>query len=170
MKIEYESTIEELVETDFRMAMYAKRLRVFLRRRIIWGIALFVIVFLFTPEETKIQLLLASAACAIFISFSLLTYKRSYKKRIKNYRVRRFGFYYPMKCEYELTKKFLIFRYMGNELRFNWANVTEIKENLDDIEIHSKADGFALIPHRIFEDQIQIEDWKDFIKERVQNI
>jgi hypothetical protein len=170
MKIEYKSTIDDAVEPHMRLALSSRIVRKWMLYGLIWVPVIFFGFLFFLPDRAIVRIICGSGASLVFIIFWLMRYKKHYANRIRKYVVEQSGTDKSIKCEYELTNEYLIFRKMGAETRFNWDIVKELKENVHDIEIRMEPSGIAIIPHRIFKDQIQREEWINFVKDKIEAI
>jgi len=61
----------------------------------------------------------------------------------------------------------LIFRKLGQELRFSWRNVVSLNQTATAIEVLMKPTGIALIPLRVFDSPEETETWMEFIQKHM---
>ncbi len=164
MKIAYQSTIEEATETAFRMAERVGGLRRWMCSGLVWAPFIFIILFLLR-DELVAKLVLGGISTVLFVVYGLLNYKNELRKRIRKTLIRALGTDKPLLSEYELDDNGLIFRKLGQELRFAWDNIASIKESETSIEVIMAPSGIAMIPTRIFSSPEQQRIWMSFIQE-----
>ncbi len=167
MKIQYESTIDEAVDSQIRLLKssgVAKRLKL---QGLIWAPLLFTGFYLGIPDEKNVKLFFAFFVSILFILVYFATYKKSTNKRIRKFLIEQLGTEDPVSSEYEFTEEHLIFRKLGTEIRFEWNSVEKLIENENDIEIRISKGGIAVIPNRIFSEIEPKDKWLNFIKSKI---
>ena len=170
MKIQYESTIEEAVEAQFRLLKTSKVAKKWMLQGLIWAPLLFFGFYFGIPDEKNIKLIFASIAGIVFIIIYLSNYEKNIQKRIRKVLVEQIGHDEPVQSEYEFSQDALIFRKLGTEIRFVWDSVQEIVENDEDIEFKIAKGGIAVIPKRIFTSIEQKEEWLRFARNKAKTI
>ncbi len=170
MKIEYESTIDEAVEAQFRLLKKSKVAKKWRLQGFIWAPILFFGFYFGIPDEKNIKLLFASIASIAFIIIYLSIYEKTIQKTIRKVIVEQIGNDEPVQSEYEFNQDALIFRKLGTEIRFIWDSVQEIIENDEDIEFKIAKGGIAVIPNRIFNSKDQKEEWLRFARNKAKLI
>ena len=165
MKKVYKNTIEEAAEANVRLAELAG-----LVTRQKWlGLCLvpfvFVIGCLIIPYDMKVRLLVAGFISVVFFVGHLLTVKDQIRRNARRVLAKAQGTADPMPCEYELTDEHLIFRKLGQELRFSWPSVVSVSRTATGIEVLMQPTGIAIIPARIFDRPEELQEWIRFIQE-----
>jgi hypothetical protein len=164
MKIEYKSTIDEATDTSFRLV----ELLGTVRKQMWYGLAMapiiFVAIFLLI-DDLPGKLIVGGAASVLWVPYHLSNNKSQIKKRIRKSLIKAMGTSEPLSCEYELDENGLVFRKLGQELRFSWFNVMKMNESDNAIEVIMQPMGIAIIPKRIFGGPDEIKKWIQFIEE-----
>ena len=162
MKISYESTIDEAVEANYRLAEMVGAVR-----RMMWiGLAFSpvpLVVSFILFEHLAAKLIVGGVAMAVLVLFHLLTYKRNCRRGIRKTLVKARGTDQPIPTEFELDEECLIFRQLGTEVRFSWQNVKNVTETPRSIELVMEPTGIAMIPKRVFDNPETIREWLRFI-------
>jgi hypothetical protein len=163
MKKEYQSTIEDAVEARFRLAELNGTVQ---KLKWIGPIAfLAILIYLFLLLDNLVaKLIISGAAAVLLIPYHLSTYKKDYRKRIRKTLVKALETDQPVPSEFEIDESGLVWRKLGVEIRFSWANVQKINHTDDSIEVIMKPIGLAIIPKRIFEETEELQEWIKFIE------
>ncbi|MEJ2701401.1 MAG: YcxB family protein [Sedimentisphaerales bacterium] len=166
MKKEYESSMEEAVEVQYRIAEFLGTVR-----KLKWiGLLAIPVSFLtsFLLLDNLAQRLVCGAvASGLYILYHLSTYRQRYRKRIRKILVKMLGTDHAIPSEYEINESGLIFRRLGHEVRFSWDNVQSINRTEDSIELLMSPAAIAIIPKRIFENPAEWQEWIEFIEGKV---
>ena len=100
------------------------------------------------------------------IVLHLLIYKELVRRGIRKALAKALGSDQSIPSEYELDDDGLAFRQLGNEVRFSWANVVEVNDRKNAVEIVVKPTAIAIIPKRIFDGADDLQKWIKFIEDR----
>lgn len=168
MRKEYEATFEEAVQVNYRLAELAG----IITKQMWVGIALSPLLFLSILGVTYAMdksdwmegFVLSGLVTVLYIPVCLMTYKKIYLKHTRKFVAKMQGTDQPVSCEYELDEAGLVFRKMGQEIRFSWGGVKKINDTSDAIEVITEPLGIAIIPKRIFPDPAELQEWVAFIK------
>jgi len=164
MKKSYQTTIEDSVETNFRLA---EIIGIVAKQRwlgLIWGLIMFPIIYYLGSHSHTEKLILATLMSLVIIVVHLLTFKGLIRNQYRTVLIKAHGTKDPIPCEYELTDENLIFRKLGQELRFSWQNVEKINITPASIEVLMRPTGLAIIPTRIFDGSEEREEWIRYIE------
>lgn len=168
MRKEYESTLEEAVQANVRLAELAGILEKQKRAALALSPVAFLVLFLIPYGAFEFgaveSLVLAVLTTLLYIFLYVVSYKKKYRKEARKTVVRMLGTDKPVPCEYEIDETGLVFRKMGQEIRFSWGGVKEVNANGDVIEVITEPFGIAIIPKRIFLDPAELQEWVTFIK------
>lgn len=167
MKKEYESRIEEAVHSGFRIAELAGIVSKQKWLGLLGSPVLFFVAYAIMPTSRIEKLIYASLIALMYIPVYLLTYKRQIRKQLRKTMVKALGTDKPIPCEYELDEAGLVFRKMGEELRFSWANAREVIDTDDSVEVIMEPTGIAVIPKRIFDEPAELQEWVKFIRDHM---
>ena len=149
VRIAYESTIDEATESAVRMTELVGTIRMWRWIGLVWTPFLFILLFLLL-DELVAKLVLGTVASVLFAVYWLSNYKNILRKRLRKVLIKARGTDKPIPSEYELVEDGLVFRQLGVELRFSWANAASVRETENSIEILMVPTGIAAIPTRIF--------------------
>jgi len=166
MKIAYESTIEEATDATFHMAELCGSVRKQMWVGLTMAPFVFILIFILIDEPVA-RFLLGGMSTALFVVYHLLNYRNQFHKRIRKILIKALGTDKPLPSEYELDDNQLIFRKVGQELRFSWDNVATLNEAEDVIEVIMVPMGIARIPKRIFSSAEELRTWMLFIQGRM---
>jgi hypothetical protein len=170
MKIQYESTIDEAVDTQIRLLKTSSVAKRWKLQGLIWAPILFFVFYFGIPDEKIVKLVFGFFTGIIFVIIYFATYKKTIKKRTRKFLVEQLGTEEPISSEYEFTDENLIFRKLGTEIRFEWDKVEKLIENKNDIEVRIYKGGIAVIPNRIFSGTEQRDELLNFIKNKIKSI
>ena len=161
MKIRYEETIDEAVQTQLyllKKSSVAKRLK---WRFLIYSTLLLISLY-FVILKRHYALSPVIVGCLAALTY-LAIYIKGGKKRIRKFMIKHLETEEPIPSEYELSEDGCIFRQVGQETRFKWDYVEELIENDNDIVMRIARGGIAVIPKRIFFSDEQRNSWLKFI-------
>lgn len=165
MKKIYESTIDEAVYSHFRLAGLTGTVSQYKWYGLIWAPVLFIVMYSILPSSQLLRVASASLIALVFILLHLATYKIGLRKRIRKVLVKTLGTDQPVPSEYEIDENGLVFRKMGQELKFSWTSVTVLIDTVDSIEVIMEPTGIAIIPKRIFTEPAELQEWIAFIED-----
>lgn len=170
MKKQYESTIEEAVHAQYRLAEISGILTTEKRVMIATVIVTSLLGYFLLPVAHLHKVVIITIVFIISIVLVPLTYKRIFQKRVRRILIKALGTEKPVSCEYEMDGKGLVFRKMGQELHFSWSGAKQLIETNDSIELIMEPTAIAIIPKHIFENPEEQQEWVDFIKSHANNL
>ena len=166
MVIQFDSTIDEAVDVEIRLARQSNSFRRWKRAGFIWAPLLFLGFYFGVPDTPTAKLVFATLASLAFILIYPRSYDRILRRRIRKYLVEQLGTDKPIPCEYEFSEEGLTFRKMGVEIKLQWNTVKQINENDEDIEILTHTGGIAVLRNRIFSSPNQKDEWLKYARDR----
>lgn len=166
LKIQFESTVEEAVEAQFRLIKQSANLRKMKYAGLVFAPVMFVM-FYWLPLPDRLNIWGAVIAPILFIVFSLKNYDKNLRKRLRKLIVEKQGHDLPTSAEYELNDQGISFQKLGNTIAFAWHTVEQINVSESDIEFRIKHGGIAVIPCRIFNSEEEKNQWLDFAREKI---
>jgi hypothetical protein len=117
------------------------------------------------PGSLVERTMVAGLACIIFVPVHVLTFERSYRRRLRKALVKAMGTDQPIPTEYEIDEAGLVFRKQGQEVRFSWGNVRELRDTGEWLELVMEPKGVALIPKRAFGSPGEQWQWVSHLEE-----
>ncbi|NQT18785.1 MAG: YcxB family protein [Planctomycetes bacterium] len=167
MKKSYESTIDEATQARFRLAEVAGALSRQKGHAFFWVLPVFAYFYQIDPSASLgKRLTITALMSAGLIVLHLLIYKELVRRGIRKALAKALGSDQSIPSEYELDDDGLAFRQLGNEVRFSWANVVEVNDRKNAVEIVVKPTAIAIIPKRIFDGADDLQKWIKFIEDR----
>lgn len=168
MIIKYKSTLEDAINAHEKLFMSLNTTR----RNILIGLAgapiFFALVyFLEEDKEFWIRIIFSFFIAIAYIVLYLMFYKKSYRFNIEKYIIESRGTEEEVDAEYELTQEQLIYREGGQCIGFNWTTVVDVQDNGEGIEIRFKNKAISILWNKIFKNNEQKKEWKNFIYERI---
>lgn len=162
MKISYESSLEEAVNSHIRLWELSKTARQWKRQGLILIPFLFLLVNWFLYDSFVEKTVFTILGCAVFIPLYLFFHRRILLKRIRKMLVEYLGSDQPVSCQYEFNDEGLVFRRQGTEVKFEWSAIQSVNLVESGIEILVKNNGgIAILPRRIFSEE-EMQVWYDF--------
>ncbi|MBA4388555.1 MAG: hypothetical protein C0404_11275 [Verrucomicrobia bacterium] len=160
-KQSYEATIEEAVQTSFRLAEIdgSIRKRVSIRIALIAALSL---TSCMLPSHILAGIVMGSVLAIVLVGLLLSSHKQDARKRLRRELVKQLGTDQPIISEFELNEEGIAFRQRGIEARFNWESVREITESPDSIELIMHPAAVLIVPKRIL-GKDEPAEWLDFI-------
>ncbi len=165
MKKNYDSTIDEAVYAHFRLAGLAGTISQYKWYGLVWTPVIFIAMYSILPSTQLVRVVSASLISLAFVLLHLSTYKIGLRKRIRKMLVKAMGTDKPVPCEYEMDEDGLVFRKMGQEMKFSWTRVTVLIDTVDSIEVIMDPTAIAIIPKRIFTEPAELQEWIAFIED-----
>lgn len=156
MKFEYNSTIDDAVETHFRLNQISGSLR-----KEFWGISIiapivFFLIFIFSNGSIASRLMTPIIFAVVFLSYHKLTFLKNHRKSIRKVLLKSMNNKEEISAYYEFKKECFCFGWEGQELSFDWKNLKEVRDTELNIELEMEPLALAIIPKRIFEN-IEVE-------------
>lgn len=167
MKKEFQSTIEESVEAQLRLAELIGIVWKLKWIGLIVAPGVIILLCFFLLNNLAAKLIIGGSGAGLFIPYHLSTYKKNYRKRIRKVIKKTLGTDQPIPSEYEMDETGLIFRQLGQEMKFSWGNVQEIIQTDNSIEVLMKPIGIVIIPKRIFSKPTEWQAWVTYIYEHI---
>ncbi len=171
MKINYEATIDEVVDLQLRILERSKTVRKWKRQGLIgapfaFALTYLMIAYLFVSFTIVEKLVFSSLAGISFIAFYLGTHKARTRGRVRRLLVEQLGSDGPFPTEYELRDDGLVVQTKGTEIKFDWSNFTEVNETDLELELIAGTGGIAALPKRVFQSEEQLNEWLNCIREK----
>lgn len=156
MKFEYNSTIDDAVETHFRLNQISGSLR-----KEFWGIAIiapfvFFLIFIFSNGSIASRLMTPIIFAVVFLSYHKFTFLKKHRKSIRKVLLKSMNNKEEISAYYEFKKECFCFGWEGQELSFDWKNLKEVRDTELNFELEMEPLALAIIPKRIFEN-IEVE-------------
>lgn len=167
MKKEYQSTIEDAVEAQFRLAELLGTVRKLKWIGLIVAPGVAILLCFFLLDNLAAKLIIGGSAAGLFIPYHISNYKKNYRKRIRKVLIKTLGTDQPIPSEYEMNETGLIFRQLGQEMKFSWGNAQEVIQTDNSIEILMKPIGVTIIHNRIFSEPAEWQAWVTYIYEHI---
>lgn len=166
MKIEYEATIDEGVDAQWRLMEHLNTVRKWKWQGLIFTPIVFALLYYAIPDTQGVKLVFATGSSLLYIAVYLGTYKRTMRKRMRKLLVEMFGSDTSYPCEYEFEEDGLAARIHGTEIKFQWSSFTEIIETDRDLELVVGKNGIAVLPRRAFQSEQQENEWLNYVREK----
>jgi hypothetical protein len=153
MRVEFEFTVDDLVDVNLRALDRSKRFRSGQWTNVILsGLLVGLVVFLTLPFSLSGKIASGAVGLAVIVVAHLLFRQRELGRRIRSLYLEKLGAQGPFKCEVELTEEGLITRQRGTEVKYSWAILEEIKETPDSIDFFTRDGGAVVVRDRPFND------------------
>lgn len=172
MKVEYDTTLEDIADAHFRMAAKSRMVRRSRWQAVIW-IALFTGGFLFiyltlrgaTGVERSIVTVLGIVVGA---GGYLLTYRDSAKRRTVKYLREQMHSDGPFPFTVEIRDDCIWTKQGTTQLTFDWGNVAEMVDAGDAVEFRMRDGGFVIVRNKGFQTSESREEFKRAANQRLQ--
>jgi hypothetical protein len=165
MRITCDSTIEESVEANYRLAEMVGSVK-----RVLWtGLLMAPLIFLFTwlvIDSSTYGIVLGTGATLAFALYHVKSHGRMIRKQLRRMLVKSMGTDQPVETEFEVTEGRVAVRRMGQEFSTGWEGIVLVEEREDALELLMEPAGIVRIPRRIFRDPDEYAAWKSWIEER----
>jgi hypothetical protein len=166
MKKCFKSSLEEATDVHYRLGELAGTLKQQKWVGLILTPIPAILHYYLRPKSSE-NTIFAIIIVVICIVVYLMTYKRLFRMQVRELVIKTQG-KEPVDCEYELTDESLIFRKQGQEFRFGWQTIKEVRETLEGMELIMQPMGISIIRRTIFETGAEFEEWKKFIQSKIQ--
>ena len=168
MTIEFESTIDDLIDAYERVMARSNEARSWQRQgagtsALLSGLLSGVSVFIIFIFAGSIPAGLAGGTIAAIISAAITwsSYRNSVRRRLEKYYRERFGERKSFPVEVELTESGICTKQLGTQILFEWVNVEDINETEDKVEIYTR-DGNGLFIKK--QDFTSSDKYQQFMK------
>jgi hypothetical protein len=154
MHLSYDSTLDDVVETAFRLYQRGRTYRTNLRLgAVLCAVAFAVLAFLGFHSARNIHLpVLILIAAAWGAGIYLFGYKRSVRNRIQKYITSEMNGPWPRATVYEITGGKLTSTTSGVGVTFLLGDLTAVTEDTRYLQLTFGLKGLCLIPLRVFDD------------------
>jgi hypothetical protein len=172
MRIEYETTLDEIADTHLRVAERSKLAR---RRRwldTLWVAVLtaaFLVLWLSLRGATLTEICIYAGLGALLGSGAYwLNFRRGMKRRVLKHLQEQMQGDDPLHFAVELRDDCIWAQQGTTKLLFEWSNVVEITDSPEGIEIYMRDGGFVFVRSRGFPDQEAREQFKTLAGQHVE--
>ncbi len=151
MRVEFNYTIDDVVDVQLRLLMRSRvatgwRWRNAVLTSVLAGAFLFAVV----PEGITGRIVMGSiglmSGAAVYLALNDFTVKR----RLRKYLEENCGSDKRFTCEVELNDSGIHTKSNGTQIIYSWANVSDIKETGDSVDIYFEKGGLVVIRNRAF--------------------
>lgn len=161
MRVQFEATLEEVVDVQMRsMARSAVARRWRRRSTLIFALFVGLTVFLLThsrPLLVQLPLALAGAGLAVLLYPRL--YQRSAQKRLRQLAEQYLGGAATVEIQVELAAEGMRVHQRNTDLLFPWADVEQIEQTEAGVEVVSASEGLLVVRRRAFASDEEIEQF-----------
>ncbi|MAX24275.1 MAG: hypothetical protein CMJ19_07205 [Phycisphaeraceae bacterium] len=166
LKKEYQSTVEEAIEVQYRLCKQSDYLRRFKFYGLLWAPFMFALFYFMTSKDDH-GVVWGLAVSGTFIVIHMATYDKILRRRFKKTVLEKRGHNQPITAQYELDDQGLTFQSQGNSLTFQWQTITQMIVTDKDIEFRIKPQAIALIPCRVFDSDQEKKQWIEFAQTKI---
>ncbi len=171
MRIEYETTLDEIADAHLRAAARSKLARRARWQGTLWIVVLtaFLLYLLFSLRGATFaeRCIISGLGAIVGAGGYWLTYQRSMKRRILKYLREQMHIDGPLHFAVELCEECIWTKQNTTQLSFDWANVQEVLDSPDGIEFRMRDGGFVIVRSRGFPSQEAREQFKEVANARV---
>lgn len=163
-RVQFEATLDELVDVNSRLADRSSVARSWRRRSIASvsvavGAGTFLVLGVFSPEAPIVRFAAtAMAGCAAWFLCGPM-YDRALKARVRRYLAEQFGHDTTVPCTIELRAAGLWIRQKEIEMSFDWQAAESVDERAGDVEVVFRQ-GLVVVRGRAFQ---SVADREHFI-------
>lgn len=174
MQIEFEATIDELVDLHVRATGRSRVARSWLRQGaaltalhsgLFWGSIVLIVTY--TIWQFPIALILALITAGISAAVSWLVYRDRIRQRYYNYFREQFGNRDTFTFELELSEAGIWTRQFGIQNMFEWPNVEELAITEDAIEFYMYGGSAVSARKRAFASSVQQQEFIDAARQHL---
>lgn len=154
MTLNYQATVDDLAEPAIRHFLRSKTARRSRVRSTILGAILMTAAFLFIFRERGTEFLSISAIIGAFLgaAINFWTYIPAVKKRIRNHVRTEHGHKMPCPTTYMIESGVLRCDSLGVTIEFSLADLDQVSEDRDRLELSFGDKGLSIIPLKAFQD------------------
>ena len=168
MRIEYDTTLDEITDAHLRAIAHTK-----LARRTRWqstacvaaltGILSFLLLSLLDATHRD-RFVFAGLGMTIGAVGHWLSYRRSMERRVRKHLSERMQSDGPLPFMAELRDDCIWTKQGGTQISFDWDNVQEVVDSGDGIELHMRDGGFVILRNRGFPSQDARQEFKHIVE------
>ena len=151
MKVAFDFTLDDMVDAAERAAERSRTVTgMRSQARLVTSVVAAVIVWLIIPGADAWRLFGAAVAAAIGWYLYPGDYRKTHRKKLRQYFREAFGGEGPFRCEVELAPDGLIVDQAGTRVVRAWRTIDAIDETPDGIEFVAGASGSLVVRNRAF--------------------
>jgi hypothetical protein len=173
MRIEYETTLDEIVYTHLRVAQQSTQSRRLRRQTTCWmGVFTWLVVFVLlgiynlTPVQRSV---LASLGAVVIAAVTWRNYPRNMRKHILRCLQDGMPASGRMHVSVELREDCIWTKQGHTQLSFDWTNVREIVDSADGIEFLMRDGGYVMVRSKGFPNHETRENFKEIVSNRIES-
>jgi hypothetical protein len=162
MRVQFEYTIDDLVDVQVRALKRSAAARAWRRRDLVItsllsGVLLFVII----PGETASRLIVGAIGLILGALLYPKVNEETVKRRLRKLFQENAGPEKVFICEVELRESGVHISQNALEIIYRWENVKEVQETKDSVDIYAEKGGLVVVRKRAFKGSAE---QKDFIE------
>jgi hypothetical protein len=151
MKVEFNYTIEDMVDVQLRLlkssrAARAWRWRDLVMTSLLTGAFLFAVI----PEGITGRIIMGSIGLLLGGVLYPILNEITVKRRLRNWCEEHVGSDKTFTCEVELTQSGIHTKSNGTQIIYAWENLKDIKETEDSVDIYFEKGGLLAVRNRAF--------------------
>src|SRR5882762_5657740 len=174
MRVEFNYTVEDLVEAQLRLLKRSRAVRAWRLRDLVLT-SLFTGGFLFAviPEEITVRIIVGSIGLLLGAVVYPFMNRETVKRRLRKLCEENAGPDKTFNCEVELNQSGIHAKTNGIQIIYSWENVTDIQETQDSVDIYSGKGGLVVVRNRAFtspEERLQFIELASEYQEAAQKV
>ena len=151
MRVEFNYTIDDIVDVQLRLLNRSRAARAWRWRNaaltsLVAGAFLFAVIPEGIAGRTVMGTIGLLSGAAVYLALNDVIVKR----RLRKWCEENAGSDKTFTCEVELTDSGVHTKSNGTQIIYDWANVNEIKETEDSVDIHFEKGGLVVVRNRAF--------------------
>jgi YcxB-like protein len=151
MRVQFEFTVDDVVDVQLRALRRSRaarswRWRDLITTSVLTGAVLFAVI----PEGIFGRLVMGGLGLALGGLLYALLNERTVKRRLRKLYEENAGSDNTFLCEVELNESGIHIKQNGMEIIYTWANVKEIQETEDSVDIYTRKGGCVVVRKRAF--------------------
>ena len=161
MRIQFESTIEKLVEASELATKRAQARRPWYRRGIIYtplivAVCAFIPFFIFAATKPR-ELMIAFTVCTLIAGFAAFwswsQYDKNIRKRLRRYYIEHFEGRETFPSEIEIDESEIKIKQLDMRLTYEWSAVEEVEESDSKLVFYLRNSGVILLRKKDFPEE-----------------
>lgn len=169
IKVEFDYTLDELVETALRSQRKTKTYQREIHRAVLLaGGATFILVYLLIRDEVWVRIAIGVVGAFVSMGLNLWLVRKAGTRRLKKYYQELISDQWPIHLEIELNENGVVARERDATTEIKWARFAKVEENNRSVEFTTKEGRLIVVRERAFKSEEEKRQFIHFAKQHIQ--
>lgn len=166
MRVKFDYTIDDVVDFQLRLLNRSRVVRGWRwRNAILTSLLAGAFLFAIIPEGITARMVMGGIGVILGIPVYFAANDVIVKRRLRKWSAENAGSDKRFTCEVELNESGIHTQSNGTQIIYSWANVADIKETADSVDIYFQKGGLLVIRNRAFSSSVERQQFIQLAKQ-----